>query len=57
MRSFSNITLKFANKLHLLVDSLANNFYCLAKDNLEFFYCEGVKTDIFMYFCTQISAY
>ena len=23
MRSFSNITLKFANKLHLLVDSLA----------------------------------
>lgn len=22
MRSFSNITLKFANKLHLLVDSL-----------------------------------
>ena len=26
-------------------------------NNLEFFYCDGVKTDIFMYFCTQISAY
>ena len=50
MRSFSNITLKFANKLHLLVDSLRGLQYEQQEQKSGTFLLLLLS---FYYFCNQ----